>query len=394
MRAIRNLTLTVTVCAVVVLLKVAFILMPVAGLVQFNMVFRPLVFAVLAALTFALMGVDARSVRGAYAVNLMAVLSVGMLGMAFLIFSLLFGIIINPMAPSPAVILNNFWNPGAAVALSAYIQYRLIKNADKQQQANAVAVLTMIFALIYMGGMRVLADGGSMSAEIFFVSIFRPLVISAAVSYFATRGSFLSVVLVNAPYAMILYFLPFIPDVSAVTLALLISGALFISVIICHFVTNEKSRAVRVREKRLARYAKKPVLGYVSLAGGIITIIAFFAGAFTIYPVVVLTGSMEPTLARGSLALVERVPPGEAFERVGEGYVIHFTSNGVPFIHRVVAHWYDPQGRRHYITQGDAGYGPDPFPVPPDDVRGIARATLPFLGYPYIFFWSVIRAFG
>ena len=123
-------------------------------------------------------------------------------------------------------------------------------------------------------------------------------------------------------------------------------------------------------------------------------IVAFFNGVFPLYPVVVLTSSMSGTFERGSLVFNEKIPAGEAFVRVGEGEVIHFVCRGrVEYVHRVIDFRHDIDGERQYITRGDASELTDPHPVQQDSVLGIVRASLPFFGYPYIFFQAIFRAF-
>jgi len=377
-----------------VALQLASLTVPVAAFGMFNMAVRPLVFAVLAAAVLAFMGRDARPIPNAYNFNLMAFVAVVLLGGTLLSFAFIFGAADNAIAPSWSVMSNNLWNFGSVVLLGEYIRYKLIKSANPRTRMGIAVTLTLALAFTHMGGGRAFVDG-IITVDAVFVWIFAPLVISVATSYFAVRGGLLSAVLVGFAYNMVGYLTPLLPYVTPLVYSLMISGAMFVSVIICHLVTNEKSRDARIREKRLARYAPKPVFGYV-LTGTIITVIfAFFLGSFTMYPVVVLTGSMEPTLARGSLAFIEKIPPEEVFEMVGEGYVIHFTNPyGTEFIHRVVGHWYNHHGERHYITQGDAGEAEDPFPVPQRDVLGIARASLPFFGYPYIFFQAIQSSFN
>jgi len=247
----------------------------------------------------------------------------------------------------------------------------------------------LVLAFAYMSGVRALITSG-ITVESFFVSIFTPLVISAGASYLAVKGGLLSVVLVSFPSVMAGHLLPILPDITPLAFALVISGCLYASLFTCHLVIKDRSPEIQNREKRLARYTSKPVLGAFLTTSVIAISIAFFLGAFTLYPMVILTSSMEPTMTRGSLTFVERIDSEEIFEKVGEGYVIHFVCpGGVEYIHRVVGHWYDHRGVRYYITQGDAGEAQDPFPIPQENVLGIARASLPFLGYPYLFFQGI-----
>ena len=390
----KTLKFTLTVCAAILVLQTVYMIIPSETIRLYNMVLRPLVYITLAAAVYVFAGIDERPVLKAYDANMIAVLSIGLFGIVFLVLSVLFGAGTNMMAASFPVVIRNLWEVGSIVVLGELIRYKLIKNTDKHDRAGIVLILTVVLAYGHMNALRMLFGGDVAVWAVFYESVFRPLVISAAASYFAIKGGFVSVVLVSFFYTMVIYLLPVIPNISSIVWALLISGLAFLTVVVCYSVIDGKKRAQRKRENRLAKYFdKKPVYAYVIRVGVIAVVAAFFLGIFPIYPVAILTGSMAGTFERGSLVFVERVPQGEAFIMVGEGEVIHFISRGrVEYIHRVVDFAHGADGERQYITQGDASYLIDPFPVYQDDVLGIARATLPFFGYPYIFFQAIVRA--
>lgn len=385
--------LTVTACAALFAMQTVFLFIP-ADIVRLYNQSRPLLYAILAIAIFVFMGIDKRPVPSAYNAKLVAVISIALFGIVFLVTAFLFGAGRNVMTLHPNVVMRNLWQHGTVVIIGEYIRYKLIKGTSPLHGRTAVIVaLTLVLAYANMNVIRMMLDMDLIMSSVFFESIFRPLVISAVASFFAVKGSLLSALLISLLLTMAPYLLPVIPDVTPLVFSLLISGLAFVSALILSYVTNEKNRALRQREKRAARYAKKPLLGYGVTALIIGVAAAFFMGAFPVYPVVVLTGSMAGTLERGSMAFVERVRPNDVFVRVGEGEVIHFTSRGVPYIHRVVEFRTDAEGSRQFITQGDASYLVDPHPVTQDDVMGIARASIPFLGWPYIFFQAVFDAF-
>ncbi|MCL2201419.1 MAG: signal peptidase I, partial [Oscillospiraceae bacterium] len=298
----------------------------------------------------------------------------------------------NLMTANSAIVAHNLWETGSIVILGELIRFKLIKSAGQQNRVYIIAVLTVVLAYGHMNAVRMLIDGNVIVWAVFFEAIFRPLVISAVLSYFAVEGTFKSVILVSFVYKMTPYVVPVLPDISQLVWALITCGTLFVTAVIYRFVTNEKRRNMKIREKRMLKYAKKPILSNAVTVVVVAVIIAFFVGMFPVYPVVILTGSMADTAPRGSLVFVERVPPGEAFIRVGEGEVIHFLNHtGVPYVHRVVDFRWDADGNREYVTRGDASDAADPFPVPQYDVLGIVRAQLPFFGYPYIFVRSILR---
>lgn len=93
---------------------------------------------------------------------------------------------------------------------------------------------------------------------------------------------------------------------------------------------------------------------------------------------VILSGSMEPTISTGSIAIARPVPS----DSLQVGDVIAFQSQsaaGLPTVHRIID-IQDRQGTRHYTTRGDANTGEDAeFTMPPTALRVIG--AIPFVGY-------------
>lgn len=92
---------------------------------------------------------------------------------------------------------------------------------------------------------------------------------------------------------------------------------------------------------------------------------------------VVLSGSMEPTLRTGGVAFVDPVPA----ERIRVGDVVTFTRSGSrqQITHRVVDVVNEADGP-HFRTQGDANGVRDGWIVGPGQVVGKVRYALPHLG--------------
>jgi len=357
------------------------------------MMLQPMVFVVLAVAVFVFIGRDARHIPGAYAANMVVILSILTYGIVILALSFLFGAGTNAMTASPTVVVHSLWTRALIVVLGEYIRYKLIKSADHHNRVVIICLLTVALAYGHMDSIRLFIHmEGVIAWAVIFEDIFRPLVVSAVASYIAVRGSLLSVVLVAFVYLMAPYLLPVLPDITPIAFAIISTGLAFLTAITYRFIANDRLWVLRLQEKRMAKYEKKSVLGWAFVGVFIVLTISFFMGAFSIYPIVVLTGSMSGTFERGSIIFVQRVPPGEAYVLVGEGYVIHFRGpGGVEYVHRVVDFKLDAAGQRQYITQGDASEIVDPFHVAQGEVLGIARAALPLLGHPYIFFRSITR---
>jgi len=131
--------------------------------------------------------------------------------------------------------------------------------------------------------------------------------------------------------------------------------------------------------RRLGTIAK----GTAGLATGLAVLgAAAYAALFLAgyRPAVVYSGSMEPVLHVGSLALVESVPANRL--RVGD--VVTF---GDPYrpgrlvTHRIVEIVERPEGGLAYRTKGDANAARDPWTISLPDRAGRLAFDVPYVGY-------------
>lgn len=96
----------------------------------------------------------------------------------------------------------------------------------------------------------------------------------------------------------------------------------------------------------------------------------------------VLSGSMEPELHTGSLAVTQPVNPGS----IQAGDIITFHDNsgrGILITHRVTEVW--DNNPVYYQTKGDACEQDDPFIVSSKNLVGKVTFNLPVAGY-FIYF--------
>jgi signal peptidase I len=96
----------------------------------------------------------------------------------------------------------------------------------------------------------------------------------------------------------------------------------------------------------------------------------------------VVTGSsMEPTIEKGALALIEPVSPSV----VSRGDIITFEHYGQMTTHRVIAIGPSNAANPTFTTKGDANPVADPEPVHFPGQVGIYRASVPVLGYVIVY---------
>lgn len=108
--------------------------------------------------------------------------------------------------------------------------------------------------------------------------------------------------------------------------------------------------------------------------------------------VVVISGSMEPTIHKGDLLFImgkdpEDIRSGTAIDKSGDVIVFNAQWTGAPqepIVHRVI-NKYQVNDTYFFDTKGDANPFPDPESVSEKDVIGVVIGGIPYIGWIKIF---------
>ncbi|MFG3341216.1 signal peptidase I [Glycomyces sp. NPDC048151] len=110
-----------------------------------------------------------------------------------------------------------------------------------------------------------------------------------------------------------------------------------------------------------------------------LVLIAFVPRLFGFQGSTIMSGSMEPRVTVGSVVLISPIDTDE----LRPGQVISFVDPADPDVrlfHRIVQ--INDDGT--FTTKGDANEAPDSTPVPPENVVGIGRILVPWIGLPVV----------
>ncbi len=157
--------------------------------------------------------------------------------------------------------------------------------------------------------------------------------------------------------------------------------------------------------KNASEKVKKPIPHKKIIIAVVLIITAFF-GSYLVYfilqvsfntespIVVVISGSMEPTIHKGDLLFVagmdaDDIKNGTAVDKDGD--VIVFDARGLwpgapqePIVHRVIDK-YQIGDTWYFITKGDANSLPDAADIPESRVIGVVIGGIPYIGWVKIF---------
>ena len=168
---------------------------------------------------------------------------------------------------------------------------------------------------------------------------------------------------------------------------------------------EDKRKKAKSRDKSKKKLSKKNIIT-------ILFIVITFSGAFIFYFIlqvvldtsspldVVISDSMEPSLHRGDLLILQGKDPAEIKNGTVEdqnGDIIVFNAQGLwydapdtPIVHRIVGKWYNESIESWFFyTKGDANEAMDgayhPWlngvPIPASRIIGVVIGEIPYIGW-------------
>lgn len=157
--------------------------------------------------------------------------------------------------------------------------------------------------------------------------------------------------------------------------------------------------------KNAKERVKKPI-PHKKVIIAVVMIIIAFCGSFLVFfilqisfntetpVVVVISGSMEPTIHEGDLLFVmgidaKDIKNGTAEDKAGDVIVFNaqglwFTAPQEPIVHRVI-NKYNISDTWYFQTKGDANSLPDGAPIPESRIIGVVVGGIPYIGWIKLF---------
>ena len=210
--------------------------------------------------------------------------------------------------------------------------------------------------------------------------LIRTLIPTLSISLLATYLAFLGGLPANLTYMIIpaffTWFSPTLPNPpwqaqSMLTVAAATTGFLLLDQAVKPLPTRRIHRTLRKQKSQLPHWTAITLIGLIAVWSS--------TGLLGFTPTIIASGSMQPTLNPGDIAIVVSTP--SATIKVGD--IIQYYTAEEPIIHRVIDK-YEAGGTLWFITQGDANNAPD-NPVNQRQVTGKALFIIPKLGWISIY---------
>jgi len=302
-----------------------------------------------------------------------AFLSAAALILALYAAGLLDGLGRSPYDHSFRGILINIFYLGSMIIGMEISRAWLINYLFKKRPVLGIGLVTLIFTMFAFSpgrllGFETMLDGAEFAGNTFLPAFSE----SMLTTYLAFLGGALPAIIYQGTLHAYQWFSPVLPDLNWIMHALIGTFVPVFSMVMVHQLHRSEVQRIRSREK------ESPV-GWVASSALSVVMIWFAVGVFSIYPNVIVSGSMEPEISIGDIVIVRSIEP----EQVEEGDVIQFREieQDIRINHRVIEIEEDERGKPLFTTKGDANQSPDSDPVLAEQVMGRVEHVVPGVGW-------------
>ncbi len=290
----------------------------------------------------------------------------------------------NPYYPNALI---NLWKYVFYIFFQEYVRF-VMMNSSKKKNTDTVHVISLfIFIGIEIQPKYFLTQLSCGGLSDSFIYTIIPIILNNLLStYFVKvydRGYLLSSIY-RIYLGLYTYSVPVYPNIK--NQAVLLLKIIMIIFIFLECEITNKSRhpyKTKLRTKKQIRNSNN--IFYLAVFSTCIPILLFISGITKYSPVSVFSGSMQGSIEIGDMVIVERVDHEYAVSSIRQGIVVAYRLNNIIVVHRILkVNKSLSNSEPSYITKGDHNNDPDEKKVLPDQIIGIVRYKLPYVGYPSV----------
>lgn len=282
----------------------------------------------------------------------------------------------SPYSFAPTGILTNLVFVGSMLVGMELSRAWLINRLGRKHTLLAVAFVAVLYTLLSIPLARITGLRPELTSITYVNSTVLPtLAENMLASFLALLGGPLAAIAYRGILQAFWWFCPILPDLSWA-----FQGLIGVVVPVVGLVLANTLRTYRRGHRQARREREGSLAGWIITTIIAVVIIWFAVGLFPVQPTTVISGSMRPALDVGDVVIIAKV----SADTIKPGDIIQFREvGGVTTVHRVVE-IREIEGKKVFITQGDANSEPDDNPVIPENVVGKAVFDIPKIGWAAI----------
>ena len=310
--------------------------------------------------------------------------------MIFLILYYLFGIIIG-YAES-----NNYLT---LYGLTIFIIPTILKIVFKEHLRNSLLtksgdnkfliIYTVILFIIIdiLPALSILNMSNMRDVFLFIALVLLPsITVNISATYINIKVGYMPVIIYLLIFSLYQYIVPIVPNPSKYLKAIID----FVLPILILFKVRKNVNKYSDKDNEIDRNYKKTAIILLIIPIILTTIIIYFvSGYFKYYALAIASGSMYPVFDRGSVVITEQVNDKyDNYNKLKEGEIIAFKAEKNIVVHRLIR-IVNTDDEVYYYTKGDANKEKDDYLIKKENIIGIVRFKIPYIGYPTVWFSGI-----
>lgn len=276
----------------------------------------------------------------------------------------------TPYTNTPLGILKNLLLIASVPVMMEWVRSYLINGVEHKRVPLTGAAVTLLFTVAQVNMMRI---GMITNLESFasFVGgqLLPQLLLNGFLCYVVYLAGAVPAIIYIVITTLPQWFLPVLPDLSWLLNAIIGCVAPLVSLFILFDVYTKSNKLDKSNRKKENPYS------WLAVVAACVLVVWFAVGLFPVYPVTIMSGSMEPLVYAGDVVIIRK----ENASAIKTGDIVQYWATDLYVIHRVI-NIYQDNGETLYITKGDNNNVRDSKPVTAAQIRGKVIATIPKLG--------------
>ena len=212
------------------------------------------------------------------------------------------------------------------------------------------------------------------------------ITVNAVATYINIKVGYMPVIIYSLIFSLYQYVVPIVPNTSEYLKAIID----FILPILILFKVRKIVNKYYDEDEEIDRnYKKSSIILLIIPIILTIIIIYFVSGYFRYYALAIASGSMHPVFDRGSVVVTEQVNDKyDNYNKLKEGEIIAFKAEKNIVVHRLIR-IVNIGDEVYYYTKGDANKEEDNYLIKKENIIGIVRFKIPYIGYPTVLFSEI-----
>ena len=205
-------------------------------------------------------------------------------------------------------------------------------------------------------------------------------------TYISIKVGYKPIIIYLLIFSLYQYIIPIVPNPNEYLKAIID----FILPIIILFIVMKSVNKYSDKDEEIDRnYSKSTIIISITPIILVIIIVYFISGYFKYYALAIASGSMKPVFDRGSVVIIEQVNNKyNNYEKLKEGEIIAYRTDKAIIVHRLIR-IVNTDEDKFYYTKGDANKDEDDYLIKKENIIGIVRFNIPYIGYPTVWFSGI-----